>query len=34
MTTVYCPSLDDADVIQVEFLTLQGKLLVDSGSTG
>jgi len=39
MTTVYYPSLDDADVIQVEFLTLQGgvrslKLLVDSGFTG
>ena len=39
MTTVYYPSLDDAEVIQVEFLTLQGgvrslKLLVDSGFTG
>jgi hypothetical protein len=39
MTTVCYPSLDDAEVIQVEFLTLQGsvrslKLLVDSGFTG
>jgi hypothetical protein len=39
MTTVSYPSLDDADVIQVEFLTLRGvvrplKLLVDSGFTG
>jgi hypothetical protein len=39
MATVYYPSLDDADVIHVEFLTLQGgvrslKLLVDSGFTG
>jgi hypothetical protein len=39
MSTVYYPSLDDADVIHVEFLTLQGgvrllRLLVDSGFTG
>jgi len=39
MAAVYYRSLDDAEVIEVEFLTLQGsvrvlKLLVDSGFTG
>ena len=39
MAAVYFRSLDDAEVIDVEFLTLQGsvrvlKLLVDSGFTG
>jgi hypothetical protein len=39
MATAYYQSLDDADVIEVEFLPLQGnartlKLLVDSGITG
>src|SRR5882757_5012914 len=39
MAAVYYPSLNDAEVIEVEFLTLQGsvrvlKLLVDSGFTG
>ena len=39
MATVYYRSLDNAEVIDVEFLTLQGgtrllKLLVDSGFTG
>jgi hypothetical protein len=39
MATVYYRSLDDAEVIEVEFLLLQGsgrvfKLLVDSGFTG
>lgn len=39
MAVVYFPSLDLAEVIEVEFLTLQGgvrllKLLVDSGFTG
>ena len=39
MAAVYYRSLDDAEVIDVEFLTLQGsvrvlKLLVDSGFTG
>lgn len=39
MPTVSFPSLDDAEVVEVEFLTLSGecrrlKLLVDSGFTG
>ena len=39
MATVYYPSHEDAEVIRVEFLTLQGgvrslKLLVDSGFSG
>jgi hypothetical protein len=39
MAAVYYRSLDDAEVVEVEFLTLQGsgrvlKLLVDSGFTG
>jgi hypothetical protein len=39
MAVVCYRSLDDAEVIEVEFLTLQGsvrvlKLLVDSGFTG
>jgi hypothetical protein len=39
MATVYYPSPDDAEIIDVEFLTLQGsvcvlKLVVDSGFTG
>src|SRR5260221_3705292 len=39
MATVYFPSRDDVEVIDVEFLTPQGgsrslKLLVDSGFTG
>ena len=39
MATVYFPSYPDAEVIEVEFLTLPGegcrlKLLVDSGFTG
>lgn len=39
MASVYYPSLDSAEVIEVEFLTLHGnvrilRLLVDSGFTG
>jgi len=39
MPTVYFPSLQDAEVVAVEFLTLRGEnhrrtLLVDSGFTG